>query len=77
MSLSVDQMLRKAKRHTKKHETELAAQQYKNILEKYPQNKRAIVGLKTLQQPKVVKTAIDAEPSQEQINELIGLYNQE
>lgn len=65
MSLSVDQTLRKAKRHAKKGEIDLAAQQYKTVLEKYPQNKRAITGLKALQQP-----------TQEQINGLIALYNQ-
>ena len=70
MSVSIEQTLRKAKRHTKKGETDLAEQQYKNILEEYPQNKRAIAGLKALQQP---KTTTNAEPSQEQISGLVAL----
>lgn len=65
MSLSADQILRKAARHAKNGETELAAQQYQSVLEKYPQNQRAIEGLKALQQP-----------SQQQTNDLITLFNQ-
>ena len=76
MSLSVNQSLNKAKRHIKKGETDLAAQLYKSILEKSPQNKRAIAGLSALQQPKEVKTTTDAEPTQQKISRLIVLYNQ-
>ena len=76
MSLSVDQALRRAKRHAKKGEADLAAQEYNSVLEKFPKNKRAIEGLKALQQPKAVKAATNAGPSQEQINGLIALYNQ-
>ncbi len=76
MSLSVDRALRKAKRHAKKGEADLAAQKYKSVLEKFPKNKRAIDGLKALQQAKAVMTASNSGPSQEQINGLIALYNQ-
>ena len=48
---SVDQLLRKAKRHAKNGETELAAQHYRGILEKFPQNRKAQAGLDALQQP--------------------------
>jgi len=76
MSLSVDQALRKAKRHANKGEADLAEQKYKSVLEKFPKNRRAIEGLKALQQPKAVKAATNSEPSQEQINRLIALYDQ-
>ena len=76
MPLYVDQALRKAKRHANKGEADLAAQQYKSVLEKYPNNPRAIEGLKALQQPRTVKSTINASPSQERMNELIALYNQ-
>lgn len=76
MSLSVDQALRKAKRHASNGETELAAQLYKGVLERFPKNQRAIEGLKALRQPKTVKPATNASPSQERIAELIDLYNQ-
>ncbi len=65
MSLSVDRALRNAKRHAKKGEVDLVAQKYKGVLENFPKNKRAIEGLKALQQPNTVKTATNAEPSQE------------
>ena len=71
MSMSVDQILRKAKRHAKKGERNLATQEYRSVLKVYPKNKRAIEGLKALQRP---KATINAGPSQEQINELIALY---
>ena len=71
MSLFIDQALRKAKRHAKKGERNLATQEYRSVLKVYPKNKRAIEGLKALQRP---KATINAGPSQEQINELIALY---
>ena len=76
MSLSVDQVLRKAKRHAQKGEADLAVQKYKSVLEKYPNNKRAIEGLKALEEPRTAKTATNSGPSQEKINRLIELYNQ-
>ncbi len=75
MFLSVDLALRKARRHAKRGESNLAAQKYKSVLEKYPQNKRAIEGLKALQQPTAVEAAASAAPSQEQLNGLIALYD--
>lgn len=73
MSKSVDQILRRAERHAKKGKPDLATQEYRNVLKDYPKNKRAIEGLKALQRP---ETAMNAGPSQEQINELIALYTQ-
>ena len=76
MSQSVALILHKAQRHAKKGETDLAVQQYKRILQKYPQNKRAIAGLKALQRPERIKKAANPQVSQEQFNGLITLYNQ-
>lgn len=76
MSLSVDLALRKARRHAKRGEVDLAVQKYQSVLEKYPQNKRAIEGLKALQQPTAVYAATNAAPSQAQIDGLIALFNQ-
>ncbi|NQV69812.1 MAG: tetratricopeptide repeat protein [Pseudohongiella sp.] len=67
MSPSVDQILRKAKSHASKGETDLAAQKYESILQKYPQNQQAIAGLKALK---------NIEPPPKQTNALIALYNQ-
>ena len=76
MSLFVNEALRKAARHAKRGETELAAQKYISVLEKFPSNKRAAEGLKALQLSKSAEAATNPEPSQEQINGLIALYNQ-
>ena len=76
MPLSIDQALRKAKRHAKKGEVDLAAERYQSILQRYPRNKRAIEGLKALQQPAAVQAATNAGPSQEQIAGLVALYDQ-
>ena len=65
MAPSVDQSLRKAKRLAKSGETEAAAQLYRSVLEKYPQNKQARTGLNTLQ-----------SPNENQKNRLISLFRQ-
>ena len=56
--LSVDPALIKAKTLAKKGEPDLAMQLYQAVLKKFPGNKRAIEGLKSLERPK---------PNQEQI----------
>ncbi len=76
MFLSIDQALRKAKSHARKGETDLAAQKYKSVLEKYPNNKQAIEGLKALQQPTALNVATNVGPSREQILRLTALYKQ-
>lgn len=48
MSLSVDQALRKAGRHARKGELELAARLYEGVIERFPGNRRAAEGLKAL-----------------------------
>ena len=62
MSLPIEQSLSKARRHAKRGETDLAAEIYRRVLEKYPQNRKAQAGLKGL------------GPSSEQMNALIALY---
>jgi len=76
MSLFVNEALRKAARHAKRGQTELAAQKYRSVLEKFPLNKRAADGLKALQLSKSAEANTDPGPSQDQINRLIALYNQ-
>ncbi|MDA0991129.1 MAG: tetratricopeptide repeat protein, partial [Verrucomicrobia bacterium] len=74
MSQSIDQVLRKAKRHASKGETDLAAQIFQSVLDKFPKNKRAIEGLQTLHRPKRKKAARQVGSSQGQIDGLIALY---
>ena len=76
--LSVDQALVKAKFLIKKGELSQAIEIYQAVLEKFPGNKRAIVGLKSLTRPKFDqgRSALNTAPTQEQIDGLITLFNQ-
>ncbi|MCP4074255.1 MAG: tetratricopeptide repeat protein, partial [Hyphomicrobiales bacterium] len=82
MPISIEQILLKAKRFAKKGENQLAAEQYKSVLEAFPNNQRAIQGLKALNQaPKgIQRTRLagqrPAAPTRNQINSLLSLYNQ-
>ena len=76
MALSVDQLLSKAKSLTRKGDINTAAQIYKSVLQRFPQNKRAIDGLRTLQKHRPVSAIPDNQPPQNQINVLIALLQQ-
>ena len=76
MSLSVDQSLRKAERHVRHGELDLATERYKGILETYPKNRRAIEGLKALRQPRRRTAVTDTGSIRHKIDQLISLYNQ-
>lgn len=76
MSRSVEQLLRKAKRHAKMGDVQLAEESYKSILATYPQNKRAIEGLKELHGADTKAKNAAHAPTEAQIRELIALYNQ-
>ena len=75
--LSVDQALIRAKSLAKKGELDQAVRFYRAVLERFPENRRAIEGLKSLKRPKPdqERTVLDTGPTQEQINGLIALYN--
>ncbi len=76
--LSVNLALIKAKTFAKKGAPDQAMQLYQAVLKRFPGNKRAIEGLKSLERPKPDQEQIilDKAPTQEQINGLIALYNQ-
>ena len=73
MAVSIDELLRKAKSLANNGNTEQAENLYCSVLERCPENKRAIDGLKTLQHP---KQATAEALTQDQYNHLIALYNQ-
>ena len=75
-ALSVDLALLKAKALAKKGAPDQAMQLYRAVLKKFPGNKRAIEGLKSLTRPKPNQKQIvlNKAPSQEQIDGLIALY---
>ena len=74
MSLSVDKVLRKAQSLMKAGELAEAEELYKQVLSKFPKNKKAIQGYQKLKAGIASKGSSSSEPSQEQVNELVGLY---
>ena len=76
MSLPVDKALRKAQNHIKAGELAEAEELYKQVLSKFPKNKKAIQGYQKLKAGITLNGLASSEPSQEQIQELINLYNQ-
>ena len=75
MSLSVDKALRKAQSHLKNGELAEAESLYKQVLSKFPKNKKAIQGYHKLKAGITSKGSLSSEPPQEQIDELIRFYN--
>ena len=75
MSLSVDKALRKAQGHIKAGELAEAEELYKQVLSKFPKNKKAIQGYQKLKAGLTSKASSSSELRQEQADELIDLYN--
>ena len=75
MSLSVDKVLRKAQSLMKAGELAEAEELYKQVIFKFPKNKKAIQGYQKLKAGITSKVSSKSEPTHEQIQELIDLYN--
>ncbi len=76
MSLSVDKALRKAQNHIKAGDLAEAEELYKQVLSKFPKNKKAIQGYQKLKVGITSKGSSTSDPPQEQVQDLINLYNQ-
>ena len=76
MSLPVDKGLRKAKICLKAGEVAGAEALYKQILSKFPKNKRALEGLRQVSVAKVQGSALRVMPPQDRLNDLVGLCHQ-
>ena len=76
MSLPVDKALRKAQSHIKVGELAEAEELYKQILSKFPKNKKAIQAYQKLKAGITSKGPLNSETPQEQIDELTSLYDQ-
>jgi predicted TPR repeat methyltransferase len=76
MSLSVDKALRKAKSHIKAGDLVAAEELYKQILSKFPKNKKAIQGYQELKAEIASETSSSTELPQEQVDQLNELYSQ-
>tara|TARA_B100000780_G_scaffold230286_1_gene169999 strand:+ start:152 stop:2509 length:2358 start_codon:yes stop_codon:yes gene_type:complete len=77
MSLSVDKALRQAQSHIKVGQLAEAEELYKQVLSKFPKNKKAVQGYQKLKAGITSKGSSNSEPSQEQIKALISLYNKD
>ena len=76
MSLPVDKALRKAQSHINVGELAEAEKLYKQVLAKFPKNKKAIQGYQKLNVGITSRGSSGSQPPQEQIDELVSLYNQ-
>ena len=74
--LSVDLALKKARTLARKGAPDQAVQLYQAVLKKFPGNKRAIEGLKSLGRPRPSQAPaiLNTGPTQQQIDGLIALY---
>ena len=72
--LSVNQALSKAKSHEKKGEIEEAKNYYEIVLDTFPNNKRAQLGLSNLK--KFHQSINIINPSENTIKQTINFYNQ-
>ena len=75
MSLPVDKALRKAQNHIKAGKLAEAEELYKQVLSKFPKNKKAIQGYQKLKVGITFKVSSNSEPPQEQVENLLSLYN--
>ena len=73
--LTLDQAITLAKKRTKEGSLEKAKSIYKDILTKFPKNKRAVNGLKALVSRLDNKVSEFQEPSQDQMRSLVELFN--
>ena len=73
--LTTEQTMLRAKSHEKKGEVDQAHQLYKMVLDSFPNNKRAQQALAALNQLKPVNIIKIANPPQNQLEELVALYN--
>ena len=75
MPLSVDRALRKAQSHIKAEELAEAEELYKQVLSKFPKNKKAIQEYQKLKVGITSKGLSSSEPPKEKVQELMSLYN--
>ena len=74
--LKLDKALQLAKKKLKAGSSEEASLIYQDILEKFPKNKRAINGLRALEDERATEASVALDPSQLQLQSLVNLYGQ-
>ena len=75
-SLKLDQDLRRAKEKVKEGSHEDANRIYDDILARFPKNKKAIDGIKSLSDGLIDKVLKVQEPAQDQLQQIVNLYQQ-
>ena len=75
-ALNLNQAIMLAKTKAKEGSPEDAQNIYRNILYKFPQNKRALDGIKALRVESIERASNAQEPSRDQLHALIGLHAQ-
>ena len=75
-SLPLSSLLRKAQRHVKAEEFALATILYREALLRFPKNKTALKEYKNLKGLIALQNVSNSQLTQEQVQELIGLYEQ-
>jgi len=75
MSLPIDKAIRKAQSHIKAGELAEAEELYKQVLSKFPKNKKAIQEYQKLKVGITSKGLSSSEPPKEKVQELMSLYN--
>ena len=76
MSPTVDKALRQAQKFLNAGEFGEAELLYKQVLSKFPKNKKAIQGYQNLKAETTAVTSVNTEPPQEQLKELSSFYKQ-
>ncbi|MDA9823848.1 tetratricopeptide repeat protein [Paracoccaceae bacterium] len=76
MTLPVNKALRKAQSYIKAGELAEAEQLYKQVLSKFPKNKKANQGYQKLKAGITSNRSSSSKPPQEKVQELVDLYNQ-
>ena len=76
MSLPVDKVTRKAPSHIKVGELAETEALYKQVLSKFPKNKKAVNGIKALSNQAAVKAFQSQDPPQAKMRSVINFYDQ-
>jgi protein O-GlcNAc transferase len=76
MATYLEKALRKAGAHIKSEELDEAADIYKQILSKFPQNKKASLGLRKLEAREIAEVLSSSNPQPDQVQKFSSFYNQ-
>ena len=76
VSNSIEEFLDKAEVHLDKGEIEEAKKLFHSVLVVFPEDKRALEGMQKILQGEAANPSPKLTPMQDEMHEIIGLYNQ-